>query len=104
MSSATKYKVRDFAKDFEITAKAVTEILTKYTEAPKSNMQALTEEELNILFNVLTEQNQVESFESLMADVYKEEAKAEPAPEKKAEKKEEKPELPPMPMGIPGMM
>ena len=91
MSSAQKYKVRDFAKDFEITAKTVTEILTKYTEAPKSNMQALTDEELNILFNVITEQNQVESFEALMADVYKEEPKAAPAPEKTEEKKEEAP-------------
>ncbi len=92
MSSAQKYKVRDFAKDFEITPKAVTEILTKYTEAPKSNMQALTDEELNILFNVLTLENQVESFEALMSDVYKEEVKEAPAPEKKAEKapKEEK--------------
>ena len=87
MSSAQKYKIRDFAKDFEITAKAVSEILTKYTTAPKSNMQALTDEELNILFNVLTAENQVESFETLMADVYHEEPKAEPVPEKKEEKK-----------------
>ena len=87
MSSAQKYKIRDFAKDFEITAKAVSEILTKYTAAPKSNMQALTEEELNILFNVLTEQNQVESFETLMADVYHEEPKAEAVPKKKEEEK-----------------
>ena len=88
MSSAQKYKIRDFAKDFEITAKAVSEILTKYTAAPKSNMQALTDEELNILFNVLTEQNQVESFETLMADVYHEEVKEVKVPEKKEEKKE----------------
>ena len=92
MSSAQKYKIRDFAKDFEITAKAVSEILTKYTTAPKSNMQALTDEELNILFNVLTEQNQVESFETLMADVYHEEAKTPaPAKEEKAPKAEDKP-------------
>ncbi len=89
MSSAQKYRVRDLAKDFGITAKAVAEILTKYSTAPKSNMQALTDDELNIVFDVLTIQNQVESFEALMADVYHEEtSKATPV---KEEKKEEAP-------------
>ncbi|MBR5542739.1 MAG: translation initiation factor IF-2 [Oscillospiraceae bacterium] len=93
MSSVQKYRVRDIAKDFEVTAKVITEILTKYSEAPKSNMQALTDEELNIIFNVLTAENQVESFESLMSEVYHEEKKEQPAPEpaKKEEAKAEKP-------------
>ncbi len=85
MSSVQKYRVRDIAKDFEVTSKVITEILTKYSETPKSNMQALTDEELNIIFDVLTAKNQVESFESLMADVYHEEEK-KPADEKKDEK------------------
>jgi len=37
MSSAQKYRVRDVAKDFEVTAKVITEILEKYATAPKSN-------------------------------------------------------------------
>ena len=103
MSSLQKYRVRDVAKDFDVTAKVITEILTKYSEAPKSNMQALTDEELNIVFDVLTLKHQVESFESLMSEVYSEK-KEEPvqenkekAPrEKKAEKasKQEKKEEP----------
>ena len=103
MSTVTKCKVRDIAKDFELTAKEITEILTKYSSAPKSNMQALTDDELNILFNYLTAKHQVESFEKLMSEVYREEkkeeapAKEEKKPEQKegsAEKKEEKPSAP----------
>ncbi|MBQ8004272.1 MAG: translation initiation factor IF-2, partial [Oscillospiraceae bacterium] len=84
MSSLQKYRVRDVAKDFDVTAKVITEILTKYSEAPKSNMQALTDNELNIIFDVLTLQNQVESFENLMSEVYSEK-KEEPSAEKKEE-------------------
>ncbi len=84
MSSLQKYRVRDVAKDFEVTSKVITEILTKYAAEPKSNMQSLTDEELNIIFDVITAQNQVESFESLMADVYHEEKKQAPATEEKA--------------------
>ncbi|MBQ2840697.1 MAG: translation initiation factor IF-2 [Oscillospiraceae bacterium] len=95
MSSVQKYRVRDVAKDFEVTAKVITEILTKYATAPKSNMQSLTDEELNLIFDVLTLQNQVESFESLMSEVYEEKKPAEKTaekPEKKAAEKTEKKE------------
>ena len=94
MSNLQKYRVRDVAKDFDVTAKVITEILTKYSEAPKSNMQALTDEELNIVFDALTLKHQVESFESLMSEVYNEK-KAELVVENKEdapveEKKDEK--------------
>ena len=95
MSSAQKYRVRDVAKDFNVTAKVISEILEKYSEAPKSNMQSLTGEELNIVFDVLTLRNQVESFERLMAEVYsgkkEEEAPAEQKEAKPEEKTEKKP-------------
>ena len=98
MSSAQKYRVRDVAKDFEVTAKVISEILGKYATAPKSNMQALSDEELNIIFDVLTSRNQVESFERLMSETYsdkKEEAAPAPAeaetPKKKTKKAEPAP-------------
>ena len=91
MSNTTKYKVRELAKDFDMPAKAITEIIAKYTGAAKTNTQALTEEELNIVFDALTLANQVSSFERLMAETYKEEAAAEKAPAEKTEAKEEKP-------------
>ncbi len=87
MSSLQKYRVREVAKDFEMTPKAVIEILGKYSTAPKSNMQVLSDEDLNIIFDVITLGNQVESFETLMSEVYREEKK--PEPEKKAEEKSE---------------
>ena len=89
MSNTTKYKVRDLAKDFDMPAKAITEIITKYTGATKSNTQALTEDELNIVFDALTSANQVSSFERLMAETYKEEAAPAEVPAK-AETKDEK--------------
>ena len=88
MSSLQKYRVREVAKDFEITAKAVIELLGKYSEAPKSNMQALSDSDLNIIFDALTLANQVESFESLMADVYHEEKKAPEEPVKETKQEE----------------
>ena len=103
MSNTTKYKVRDLAKDFDMPAKAITEIITKYTGVAKTNTQALTEEELNLVFDALTFNNQVASFERLMAEVYKDEAApaeetapaaSEEKPAKKQEKSAEKKEGP----------
>ena len=90
-----KYRVRDVAKDFGRPTKEITDILTKYATAPKNPMQALEENELSLIFDYLTQHNQVESIESIFADVYHEpkapEAEtpapvAEPAPEKEAPK------------------
>jgi translation initiation factor IF-2 len=81
LSNPTKYKVRDLAKDFGINAKEVTEILTKFGTPPKSTQTSLTEEELSLVFEHLTQTRQVESIESIYADTYHE---AKPA-EKKGE-------------------
>ena len=45
-----KYRVRDVARDFGFPAKVITDILGKYGEAPKSNMQALEDKELSVIF------------------------------------------------------
>ena len=91
MSSLIKYRVRDVAKDFDRTPKEIINILGKYGEAPKNNMQVLEDGELAILFDYLTQNNQVASIESIFADTYHEpkpadETKAAPAPQKGAEK------------------
>ena len=44
-----KYRVRDVARDFGFPAKVITDILGKYGEAPKSNMQALEDKELSVI-------------------------------------------------------
>ena len=80
MSSLIKYRVRDVAKDFDRTPKEIITILSKYGTAPKNNMQVLEDGELSVLFDYLTQHNQVESIESIFADTYHE---PKPAPEAK---------------------
>ena len=87
-----KYPIHKVAKDFkkhgkELPSKEVMEILTQYGHPPKNHMQPLTDEELSIVFEYLTQHNQIDSIESVYADVYHEPAapKAEPAPAKEKE-------------------
>ena len=80
--SADKYRVHEVAKDFKRQSKEIAEILTRYATTPKNHMQALTDEELSIIFAYLTFHNQAEDLEeSFRKEVYHEPAKAEPAPE-----------------------
>ncbi len=67
-----KYRVHEVAKDFKKNTKEITEILTKYSETPKNHMQVLTEKELSIVFDYLTQNNQIESMETVFQDVYHE--------------------------------
>ena len=84
MSSFEKYRVHEVAKDFNMTSKAIAEILTKYATTPKNHMQVLEDGELSVIFDYLTQHNQCESME----DLFKIPAKPEQpkAAEKNAEK------------------
>ncbi|MCI6677905.1 MAG: translation initiation factor IF-2 [Oscillibacter sp.] len=76
---ANKYRVHEVAKDFGVSTKEITEILTKYAETPKNHMQVLEDRELSLIFEYLTQHNPVSS----IAVIYAEGAKAEekkPAP------------------------
>ncbi len=82
-----KYPIHKVAKDFkkngkELPSKEIMEILTQYGHPPKNHMQPLTDEELSIVFEYLTQHNQIDSIESVYADVYH-----EPQPPKKEEPK-----------------
>ena len=81
-SIANKYRVHEVAKDFGVSTKEITEILTKYAETPKNHMQVLEDRELSLIFEYLTQHNPVSS----IAVIFAEGAKPE---EKKAEKKRE---------------
>ena len=75
-----KYPIHKVAKDFkhgskELPSKEVMDILTQYGHPPKNHMQPLTEQELSIVFEYLTQHNQVESIASIYEDVYHEPAK-----------------------------
>jgi translation initiation factor IF-2 len=74
-----KYRVHEVAKDFNLKSKDISEILKKYATEPKNHMQDLSVEELNIIFEYLTQNNQVESIDEIFAEVAKpvEEVKAD---------------------------
>ena len=63
-----KYRVHEVAKDFNKNSKEITDILTKYATTPKNHMQPLGDRELSLIFEYLTQHNQVESIESIYAD------------------------------------
>ena len=65
-------------------AKVITEILDKYATARKSNMQALEDHELSIVFEHLTQNNQI----SNIAAIYADEPKKPEAPQAEAPKTE----------------
>ena len=59
MGIVNKYKVNELAKDFGMQTKQIIEILGKYFPTPKKSGQNLDEKELNIVFEYLTQKNQV---------------------------------------------
>ena len=95
MSSFEKYRVHEVAKDFNMTSKAIAEILTKYATTPKNHMQVLEDGELSVIFDYLTQHNQCESME----DLFKIPAKPEQpkAAEKNAEPAKPAPQQPAKP-------
>ncbi len=88
-----KYPIHKLAKDLkkdnkEFKSQEIMDILTKYGHPPKNHMQPLTNQELSIIFEYLTQHNQIDSIQSVYADVYHEPAqKAESAAPKAEEKK-----------------
>ena len=79
-----KYRIHEVAKDFGMTSKMIGQILTDYVAAPKNHMQVLEDRELDIIFEYLTQNNQVGSIAEIFAP---EPAKAE-APKAEAHAKE----------------
>ena len=75
MGSLFQYRLHEVAKDFGLTSKVITEILTEYATTPKNHMQVLEDEELNVIFEYLTQHNQVAS----IAEVFSDTAPAAPA-------------------------
>ena len=58
-----KYRIHEVARDFGTTSKVIGQILTDYIAAPKNHMQVLETGELDIIFEYLTQRNQVKSLE-----------------------------------------
>ncbi len=86
----TKIKAYELSKGFVgIPGKELVKILSDYGISEKSHMSALDERELDIIFEYVTQRNQVEDFSALFADVpavepVKEEKKSETTTDKAA--------------------
>ena len=79
--SFVKYRLKEVATDFGVAPKEIAEVVAKVTEKPKSNTQVLTDEELNFVFDYMTQKNQIRSIEQVVATA---QAKAAPAPKQEA--------------------
>ena len=78
MSFENKYRVHEVAKDFGKQTKEITQILTDYATTPKNHMQVLNDRELSIIFEYLTQHNQVADLQSVFANAPA--PRKEPAP------------------------
>ncbi|MBQ1410691.1 MAG: translation initiation factor IF-2 [Oscillospiraceae bacterium] len=90
--SFVKYKIREVASDLGMQAKDISAIVEQYFEKPKSTAQALEEDQLNLVFDLLTQRNQIDSVEVVFAAAFaakeaEEKRKAEEAAKKDAENK-----------------
>ena len=63
--SMIKYRVHEVAKDFNVTSKVISQILTDYIAPPKNHMQVLENNELDVIFEYMTQHNQVASLEEV---------------------------------------
>ena len=88
-----KYKVSDFAKDLNLSAKKVLDELNTMGSTGKKNSSNLEENELNYLLEKFSKDNSVANLDEFLnsAKEPKAEPKAEKKPEKKADKKPEAP-------------
>ena len=77
--SLTKYSARDVAKDFGVQPKEIVGVLAQHGMSNVSPTKTLTDKELTVIFEHLTQNNQVASIESIYADVYHEKKPAAPA-------------------------
>ena len=62
-----KYRVHEVAKDLNIPNKDVIDTLQKYTGETKKHMTALTEEELDLVFEAFTQKNASENLDDYFA-------------------------------------
>ena len=87
-----KYRLKEVAADFGIPVKDVSAVMEQFFEKPKSNTQVLTEDELNVVFDCITRQNQISSLEVVFAVQPKPKAEEPKAEAPKAEKPQPKAE------------
>ena len=85
MALVLKYRIGEVAKDFSLQNKDINSIMSEYFVTPKNHMQVLANEELDVIFEYLTQHNQAESIEEIFStsssSAQKEEPEKTAAPE-----------------------
>ena len=65
---AAKLKINEIAKDFNVTSKVIVELLSNYNaDGQYKSQTALGADEVNYIFDALTQKNEVKSFDSYFA-------------------------------------
>ena len=94
MAIMIKYKVKEFATDLGVTTKDVIKVIKDYCGSDKKAMTALSEEELNVVFDWFTQKNAVADFNAYFAvrdqAIEKQQAEAE---QRRAEEKKRREEM-----------
>lgn len=62
-----KYRLHEVAKDLNVDTKEVIDLLAKHFDTPKKHMTALTGEELDVVFDHFSQNNQVANFNEYFA-------------------------------------
>ena len=94
MAMMIKYKVKEVATDLNVTTKDVIAALKQYCGSDKKAMTALTEEELNVIFDFFTQKSAVQDFSAYFAvretaiEKQQQEAEQRKAEEKKRREEE----------------
>ena len=82
-----KYRISEVAKDLNVPMKELVELLEKQFPGEKKRTTALSNEELNFVFETYTQKNQMDSLDSYYA--YREESKVPQAKSKPEKEKKE---------------
>ena len=86
-----KYKIKEVADDFAMNTKDVIEAVGKFFPKPKSSSQNLSEEQLNVVFDYITQNHQIASLEEVFAAAKAKEAPAAQKPAAPAQQSAPKP-------------
>ena len=85
----TKYRVYEVAKDFGQKSSDIIKLLEQYFEEPKKHQTALEPEELDVIFDTLTQKYAVESFDEYFASAQKKRLKLRKRQTKRGSEKKE---------------
>ncbi len=94
MAIMIKYKVKEVATDLGVTTKEIVKVVKDYCGSEKKAMTALTEDELNVVFDWFTQKNAVADFAAYFAvRDHAIEKQQEEAEQRKAEEKKRREEM-----------